>query len=84
MVIGDAVMEDASGCYVRGDGQLVAALGVEDLIIAASPDVVLVTSRKRDQDVGKLLKLNEQQMVWALGLAASQPVVWLEPPSPSQ
>src|SRR6202042_2379130 len=24
--------------------------------------------------VGKLLKLNEQQMVWALGLAASQPV----------
>jgi 2-methylcitrate dehydratase PrpD len=24
--------------------------------------------------VGKLLNLNEQQMVWALGLAASQPV----------
>ncbi len=24
--------------------------------------------------IGKLLKLNEQQMVWALGLAASQPV----------
>ena len=56
VVIGDAVMEDASGCYVRGDGQLVAALGVEDLVIAASPDVVLVTSRKRDQDVGKLVE----------------------------
>jgi mannose-1-phosphate guanylyltransferase/mannose-1-phosphate guanylyltransferase/mannose-6-phosphate isomerase len=56
VVIGDAVMEDASGCYVRGDGQLVAALGVEDLVIAASPDVVLVTTRNRDQDVGKLVE----------------------------
>jgi len=56
VVIGDAVVEDASGCYVRGDGQLVAALGVDDLIIATSPDVVLVTSRKRDQDVGKLVE----------------------------
>jgi mannose-1-phosphate guanylyltransferase/mannose-6-phosphate isomerase len=56
VVIGDAVMEDTSGCYVRGDGQLVAALGVEDLVIATSPDVVLVTSRKRDQDVGKLVQ----------------------------
>ena len=56
VVIGDAVMEDTSGCYLRGDGQLVAALGVEDLIIATSPDVVLVTSRKRDQDVGKLVE----------------------------
>jgi mannose-1-phosphate guanylyltransferase/mannose-6-phosphate isomerase len=56
VIIGDAVMEDTSGCYVRGDGQLVAALGVEDLVIATSPDVVLVTSRKRDQDVGKLVE----------------------------
>ena len=56
VVIGDAVMEDASGCYVRGEGQLVAALGVEDLVIAASPDVVLVTTRDRDQDVSKLVE----------------------------
>jgi mannose-1-phosphate guanylyltransferase/mannose-6-phosphate isomerase len=56
VVIGDAVTEDTSGCYVRGDGPLVAALGVEDLIITASSDVVLVTSRKRDQDVGKLVE----------------------------
>ena len=55
VVVGDAVMEDASGCYVRGDGPLVAALGVDDLVIAASPDVVLVTKRNRDQDVGKLV-----------------------------
>ncbi|WP_249127380.1 mannose-1-phosphate guanylyltransferase/mannose-6-phosphate isomerase [Bradyrhizobium lablabi] len=56
VVVGDAVMEDASNCYVRGDGPLVAALGVDDLVIAASSDVVLVTTRDRDQDVGKLVE----------------------------
>jgi mannose-1-phosphate guanylyltransferase/mannose-1-phosphate guanylyltransferase/mannose-6-phosphate isomerase len=54
--IGDVILEDTSRCYVRGEGQLVAALGVEDLIIAATPDVVLVTTRDRDQDVGKLVE----------------------------
>lgn len=56
VVIGDVVLEDASGCYVRGEGQLVAALGVEDLVITATPDVVLVTTRDRDQDVGRLVE----------------------------
>jgi mannose-1-phosphate guanylyltransferase/mannose-1-phosphate guanylyltransferase/mannose-6-phosphate isomerase len=41
---------------VRGEGQLVAALGVDDLVITATPDVVLVTARSRDQDVGKLVE----------------------------
>jgi mannose-1-phosphate guanylyltransferase/mannose-1-phosphate guanylyltransferase/mannose-6-phosphate isomerase len=34
----------------------VAALGVENLVITATPDVVLVTTRERDQDVGKLVQ----------------------------
>lgn len=55
VAIGDVVMEDASGCYVRGEGSLVAALGVDDLIITATPDVVLVASKDRDQDVAKLV-----------------------------
>lgn len=55
VAIGDVVMEDASGCYVRGEGPLVAALGVDDLIITATPDVVLVASKDRDQDVAKLV-----------------------------
>ena len=55
VAIGDVVMEDAAGCYVRGEGPLVAALGVEDLIVTATPDVVLVASKDRDQDVAKLV-----------------------------
>jgi mannose-1-phosphate guanylyltransferase/mannose-6-phosphate isomerase len=56
VAVGDVVLEDASGCYVRGEGPLVAALGVEDLVITATSDVVLVTRRDRDQDVGKLVE----------------------------
>ena len=55
VVIGDVVMEDANGCYVRGEGPLVAALGIQDLVVTATPDVVLVTTKGRDQDVSKLV-----------------------------
>jgi mannose-1-phosphate guanylyltransferase/mannose-1-phosphate guanylyltransferase/mannose-6-phosphate isomerase len=56
VVFGDVVMEDASGCYVRGEGPLVAALGIRDLVVTATPDVVLVATKERDQDVGKLVR----------------------------
>lgn len=56
VAIGDVVMEDTTGCYVRGEGPLVAAIGVEDLIITATPDVVLVSTKDRDQDVSKVVK----------------------------
>ena len=56
VTIGDVVVEEAGGCYVRGEGPLVAVLGVEDIIVTATPDVVLVTAKDRDQDVGKLVK----------------------------
>jgi mannose-1-phosphate guanylyltransferase/mannose-6-phosphate isomerase len=51
VVIGDVVAEDVSNSYLRGEGQLVAALGVDGLVIVATPDVILVTRRDRDQDV---------------------------------
>jgi mannose-1-phosphate guanylyltransferase / mannose-6-phosphate isomerase len=54
--IGDVISENTSGCYLRGEGPLVAALGVDNLVITATPDVVLVASRKHDQDVGKLVE----------------------------
>jgi mannose-1-phosphate guanylyltransferase/mannose-1-phosphate guanylyltransferase/mannose-6-phosphate isomerase len=55
VVVGEALAEDSRGCYVRGEGQLVAALGVQDLVIVATPDAVLVTSKERDQDVKKVV-----------------------------
>ncbi len=52
---GDVVAIDTRGCLVRGDGKRVALVGVEDLIVVASGDDVLILPRGRSQDVKKLL-----------------------------
>jgi mannose-1-phosphate guanylyltransferase/mannose-6-phosphate isomerase len=51
VIVGDVLLDGAKNCYVRGDGQLVAAIGVEDLVIVATPDAVLVTAKHSDQRV---------------------------------
>jgi mannose-1-phosphate guanylyltransferase/mannose-1-phosphate guanylyltransferase/mannose-6-phosphate isomerase len=56
VAIGDTVAEDARGCYLRSEGPLIAAVGVEDLIVVATPDAVLVANRNRDQDVKKIVE----------------------------
>jgi mannose-1-phosphate guanylyltransferase/mannose-1-phosphate guanylyltransferase/mannose-6-phosphate isomerase len=53
---GDVIAANARGSYLRSEGPLVAALGVEDLIVIATPDVVLVTTKAHDQDVKGLVE----------------------------
>lgn len=56
LLIGDVVAQDTTGCYVRSDGPLIATVGVEDLIIVATPDAVLVVHRDADQEVKPLVE----------------------------
>jgi mannose-1-phosphate guanylyltransferase / mannose-6-phosphate isomerase len=56
VLVGDTIVLDIRNCYVRGDGNLVAAIGVEDLVIVATDDVVLVVPRDRAQDVKKIVE----------------------------
>jgi mannose-1-phosphate guanylyltransferase/mannose-6-phosphate isomerase len=60
VLAGDAVVLGARNCYVRSDGNLVAAIGVEDLVIVATDDVVLVVPRERAQDVKKIVQTLEK------------------------
>jgi mannose-1-phosphate guanylyltransferase/mannose-1-phosphate guanylyltransferase/mannose-6-phosphate isomerase len=55
VVHGDVMAVDAHGCYLRSSQPLVAALGVEDLIVVATDDVVLVADKSRGQDVKALV-----------------------------
>ena len=48
---GDILVEGAANCYARTDGPAIALAGVEDLIVVATPDAVLVTCREKSQDV---------------------------------
>jgi mannose-1-phosphate guanylyltransferase / mannose-6-phosphate isomerase len=57
VAVGDVVAEDTRGCYVRADsGLMVATLGVEDLVIVATGDAMLVARRDRSQDVKRIVE----------------------------
>jgi mannose-1-phosphate guanylyltransferase / mannose-6-phosphate isomerase len=51
VVAGDVLVEGARNNFIRSEGRLLAALGVEDLVIVATNDAVLVAHRDHDQDV---------------------------------
>lgn len=56
VVLGQHVGIDTVNCIIAGDEKLVATLGVRDLVIIQSDDVVLVCQKERDQDVKELVK----------------------------
>jgi len=53
---GDVRLIDSKNCYVRGEDALIAAIGVEDLVIVESGDAVLVARRDRVQDLKQLVE----------------------------
>ncbi len=53
---GANVSLEASGNYVYAPGKTVALLGVENLVVVVTKDAVLVTTRERSQDVGRVTK----------------------------
>ncbi len=55
VAVGDTVTEDVRNSYLRADHGMVAALGVEDLVIVATSDAVLVAPRLRAQDMKRLV-----------------------------
>lgn len=53
--IGEVFTLDAKNCYFRANEKLIAAIGVEDLVVVATDDVVLVVPKDRAQDVKQLV-----------------------------
>jgi mannose-1-phosphate guanylyltransferase/mannose-6-phosphate isomerase len=54
-VDGEAVLIDTTGSLIFGDRRLVAAIGLEDMIIVDTEDALLVCPRSRAQDVRKVV-----------------------------
>lgn len=48
---GEVINVDSHGCYVRAEDRLVAAVGVEDLVIVDTPDALLVARKDKVQAV---------------------------------
>jgi mannose-1-phosphate guanylyltransferase len=54
---------EATGNYVHAPGKFVAAVGVNDLVIVETDDALLITTRERTQEVGKVVKyLDEKKL----------------------
>ena len=55
-LIGDVVARDCRNSYIRGESRLVAAVGLEDVVVVETKDTVLVTTIKRSQDVKHIVE----------------------------
>ena len=56
VMVGDVMAEDTKNCFVHGNGYLVSTLGVENLVIVATEDAVMVAQKGHDQDVKKIVE----------------------------
>jgi mannose-1-phosphate guanylyltransferase/mannose-6-phosphate isomerase len=54
VISGDVVLHDTTNSFIRAENKLVAALGMQDTIIIATDDAILVSRKESAQDV-KLL-----------------------------
>jgi len=52
---GNVVAEATSNCYLRSEKGLVAVIGVDDLVVVATDDAVMVAPRNRTQEVKTLV-----------------------------
>ncbi|OWY37871.1 mannose-1-phosphate guanylyltransferase/mannose-6-phosphate isomerase [Xenophilus sp. AP218F] len=54
---GDVISHDSHNCYLHGcEGRLLAAVGIDDLVVVDTADAVLVAHKDRVQDVKKIVE----------------------------
>jgi mannose-1-phosphate guanylyltransferase/mannose-6-phosphate isomerase len=57
---GDVLQHGTSNCYLRSEGPLVAAVGLEDVVVVATQDAVLVSHKSASQDVRRIVEQLEK------------------------
>ena len=63
---GASFTHDAHGNYFWSPKKFVAAIGVHDLVLVETDDALLLCSRDRSQDVGKIVKWLEEKGIHRL------------------
>jgi mannose-1-phosphate guanylyltransferase / mannose-6-phosphate isomerase len=61
VLVGDVIAEDARNCYLRSESGLIAALGIEDLVVVTTGDATLVARRDRTGDLKTLVARLERE-----------------------
>ena len=58
---GDVIMDNCRGSYFRSESRLVAATGVENLVVVETADAILIADRDKVQDVKRIVTALKQQ-----------------------
>src|SRR5690606_23611142 len=56
VLAGDVIALGAEGCLIRSEGPLIAAIGVSDLVVVATPDAVLIVPKDQSQRVKEIVE----------------------------
>ncbi|QZA78238.1 mannose-1-phosphate guanylyltransferase/mannose-6-phosphate isomerase [Deefgea tanakiae] len=54
-LVGDVMVEGVSNSYIRSENRMIAALGVDNLVIVETADAILVAHKDRVQDVKNIV-----------------------------
>ncbi|MCE2502629.1 MAG: mannose-1-phosphate guanylyltransferase [Chlorobi bacterium] len=65
-LLGDVVTIETNNSFIRSDGRLIAAIGLEDVIIIDSPDALLVCKRGESQQVQKVVDYLRRKKITSL------------------
>ena len=57
---GDVIMDNCRGSYFRSESRLVAATGVENLVVVETADAILIADRDKVQDVKRIVTALKQ------------------------
>jgi mannose-1-phosphate guanylyltransferase/mannose-6-phosphate isomerase len=61
VVRGAAYLDSTQNCYVHADGRLVAAIGLENVVVVSTDDATLVARADRASDVSEIVKQLRQR-----------------------
>jgi len=61
VVIGEQRGIDTAGCFIHSPSKLVATIGLSNLVVIETDDVLLICPKERDQDVRQLVELLERE-----------------------
>ena len=53
---GESVLVDVRNCHIQSDSRMVAAVGIENLVVVDTPDALLIANKNRVQDVKQVVQ----------------------------
>ncbi len=79
VTIGDVLLDDVSGAYVRSEGPLTAVVGLSDIIVVNTGDAVIVAAKSHAQDIRRIAEAVKLRRAEVAGLEPAGDRSDLEP-----